>query len=69
MNNCVNQELDDRTIQWYADSIVGVVLAGSGYPGTSQAGFPIFGISEAIDITGIKLFHAATTVDNDKAKG
>jgi phosphoribosylamine--glycine ligase len=39
---------------------VGVVIASGGYPGAYQTGFPIQGLTEAVAVPGVVVFHAGS---------
>jgi phosphoribosylamine--glycine ligase len=42
------------------DPHVGVVIASGGYPGAYQTGFPIQGLTEAVAVPGVVVFHAGS---------
>ena len=49
-----------------SEACVGVVLASGGYPGNSESGKPITGLSEAARMPGVEIFHAGTTREADR---
>ena len=63
LDACVDGKIAELKIEWNAGFAVCVVLASGGYPGKYQKGIPIFDISEAEKIEGIKVFHAGTIYD------
>lgn len=48
------------------EACVGVVLCAAGYPGNYERGRPISGLSEAIRIPAVEVFHAGTARDGDR---
>jgi len=44
---------------------VGVVMASGGYPGSYQAGKPMYGMEEAEQLEGVTVFHAGTRRRDD----
>jgi len=57
-------ELDGKVIDWRQGAALSVVMASNGYPGPYQKNSEIRGISAAESLTGIKVFHAGTKLDN-----
>ena len=53
--------LADITLEWSEGAAACVVLASGGYPGPSGTGFEISGIEDAESISGVYVFHAATS--------
>ena len=49
-------------VKWHAGACATVVLASGGYPGHYPVGLPVEGISLADKRTGVKVFHAGTTL-------
>ncbi len=48
------------------DTAMTVILAAEGYPGTPRKGGTIASIDAAESIPGVTVFHAGTTLDNDR---
>ena len=46
--------------EWDRRSVVGVVAAAEGYPGSYRKGSPISGLDEAAEVHGVEVFHAGT---------
>lgn len=44
---------------------VGVVMASDGYPGSYQAGKPMYGLEDASALPGVTVFHAGTRLRED----
>lgn len=55
--------LADCGLRFSDDAAIAVVLAGRGYPGTPQVGGAITGLEQAGQIAGVRVFQAATHVD------
>jgi phosphoribosylamine--glycine ligase len=55
-----------KTIEWYDDPAVCVVMASQGYPGSYEKGFPISGIAEANALPDTFVFHAGTALKDGK---
>ena len=60
---CCNQTLDKINLEFDPDYFVNVVLASKGYPEKYQKGFEVTGSG---DIQDSIVFHAGTTLENDK---
>ena len=54
--------LQGKSIEWYDDPAVCVVMASKGYPGSYQKGFPITGLAEANALPDSFVFHAGTAL-------
>lgn len=57
---------------WFNDTVVNIVMAAKGYPGSYEKGTPINGIEKANEQEGIIVFHAGTSRDESgqlKASG
>jgi len=52
--------LDPAAINWKPDASACVVLASGGYPGKFESGKQISGLTDASDLTGVKVLHAGT---------
>jgi len=59
---CVDGSLKGKSIEWYNDPAVCVVMASRGYPGSYEKGFPISGIAEANALPDAFVFHAGTAL-------
>ncbi|MBX7102918.1 MAG: phosphoribosylamine--glycine ligase [Gemmataceae bacterium] len=55
-------------IDWDPRPAVTVVLASEGYPGKYAAGKVIEGIDEANKVSGVKVFHAGTVMDDSRVR-
>ena len=60
----VNGRVSDGDFRWSPDAAVCVVMASGGYPGSFEAGKKIAGLEEAGALEGVKVFHAATSVND-----
>lgn len=58
------KRLEDLEIRWSPTASCCIVLAAKGYPEKPKKGAPITGIEAAETIPGVKVFHAATRIDN-----
>lgn len=58
------KRLEDLEIRWSPAASCCIVLAAKGYPEKPKKGAPITGIEAAEAIPGVKVFHAATRIDN-----
>ncbi|CAI8341015.1 MAG: Phosphoribosylamine--glycine ligase [Porticoccaceae bacterium UBA1117] len=54
--------LDQQTTQWDPRPAIGVVLAAGGYPGSYRGGDVIFGLSDTLENSDQKVFHAGTAM-------
>ena len=60
-------KLNERgPIRLRSDSAACVVLCSGGYPGPYKKGYPITGLEEAAQVEGVHVYHAGTSVDDDK---
>ena len=55
-----------EVLKWSTNSVITVVLAAKNYPGTPVIGNEIAGLSQASDIEGVQILHAATAFNGDK---
>lgn len=56
-----------KSLEYKKDSsAVTIVLASKGYPGSYPKGKPIYGVSAANNIEGVKVFHAGTKKSNNE---
>ncbi|VAX15802.1 Phosphoribosylamine--glycine ligase [hydrothermal vent metagenome] len=62
----VDGNLKDVTAKWSSRSTVCVVMASGGYPGPYEKGKEIHGLKEAALVNNVVVFHAGTTLDNDR---
>ena len=63
--SCVKQSLDKIDLDLDSNYYANVVLASGGYPEEYKKGFEITGLN---DIQDSLIFHAGTTINNDKLK-
>ena len=61
--SCANQNLDKVNLEFDSEYYTNVVLASEGYPEDYKKGFEITGLNEVNDSV---VFHAGTSLDNDK---
>ena len=54
--------LDQQTTQWDPRPAIGVVLAAGGYPGSYRGGDVISGLSDILENSDQKVFHAGTAM-------
>jgi phosphoribosylamine---glycine ligase len=57
----IEGRLSDGDFKWSRDAAVCVVISSGGYPGTYEVGKQIHGLSEAVAVEGVKVFHAGTS--------
>ncbi|MBV58854.1 MAG: phosphoribosylamine--glycine ligase [Verrucomicrobiales bacterium] len=60
----IDGTLDQHELRWSDQSAVCVVIASGGYPGSYEKGKLITGIADADALTGVKVFHAGTKLDD-----
>lgn len=65
-DGCIEESLNQTKIKWSKEPTVCVVMASGGYPKNYKKGYEITGIKEAESIKGVKVFHAGTTLKDDK---
>ncbi len=58
--------IKDMALEWHDDPSICVVIASGGYPGDYEKGNVIFGLDEAGNIDGVKVFHAGTKKQDGK---
>ena len=58
--------LKDFDLRWQNQTALCVVLAAAGYPGRTRTGSVIRGLAEAAAAPGVKIFHAATRLDEGR---
>ena len=61
--SCTNQTLDKVNLEFDPDYYTNIVLASGGYPEDYKKGFEISGLNEVKDSI---IFHAGTSLDNNK---
>jgi phosphoribosylamine--glycine ligase len=66
LKDCASGNLDPESIKWKSGYAVTVVIALEGYPGKYAKGAEISGIEKAEQLDGIVVFHAGTSVADDK---
>ena len=62
----IDGTLNEHELQWADQSAVCVVMASGGYPSDYEKGKVISGIEAADAISGVKVFHAGTTIKDNK---
>ena len=62
----IDGTLNEHVLQWTDQSAVCVVMASGGYPSDYEKGKVISGIEAADAISGVKVFHAGTTIKDNK---
>lgn len=62
----IDGTLNEHELQWTDQSAVCVVMASGGYPSDYEKGKVISGIEAADAISGVKVFHAGTTMKDNK---
>ncbi len=60
---CAEEDLGGREISWSPEKAVCVVLASEGYPESPTTGDAISGLENLFGLPGIRVYHAATRVD------
>jgi phosphoribosylamine--glycine ligase len=60
-----NGTLKDVQLAWRAGASATVVMCAKGYPGPYATGSEIFGLEEAGEIAGARIFHAGTMADQN----
>lgn len=65
MESSIEGRVSDGDFKWSTDASVCVVLASGGYPGAYEQGKPIFGLEQAAQLQGVKVFHAGTSKQGD----
>ena len=56
----IEGRVSEGDFKWSQEAAVCVVLSSAGYPGEYESGKPIFGLQEAAQVPGVKVFHAGT---------
>ena len=60
----IDDNLDNHKIEWTKQHACGVVIASKGYPENYKKNHEV--TIKAIDLDGVKLFHAGTKLDQNK---
>ena len=63
---CARGDLSGIELEWHDKAAVCVVMAAGGYPGDYAKGQVIEGLDAAAGIEDVVVFHAGTTLQNDK---
>ena len=63
---CARGNLSEIELAWKPEACVAVVLAASGYPGSSTTGQPIEGIEDAEGVDGVSVFHSGTALQDGR---
>jgi phosphoribosylamine--glycine ligase len=63
---CARGDLSGIELEWHDKAAVCVVMAAGGYPGDYAKGQVIEGLDAAADIEDVVVFHAGTSLQNDK---
>lgn len=50
-----------KPVSWFEDTVVNVVMATTGYPGSYEKGSAVGGVLDADEMDGVKVFHAGTS--------
>jgi phosphoribosylamine--glycine ligase len=58
-----NGTLKDVALEWHEGASATVVMCAKGYPGAYATGSEIYGLEEAADMPGAKIFHAGTMAE------
>jgi phosphoribosylamine---glycine ligase len=57
---CIDGRLAETTMRWAPGASACVVASSGGYPGSYKTGLPITGLSAAVLVPGVQVFHAGT---------
>ncbi len=60
LDDAARGRLDSRKLRWKPGASVCVVMASGGYPGKYETGKRIEGLTDAMNIAGVKVLHAGT---------
>jgi phosphoribosylamine--glycine ligase len=63
---CVDGRLAETTMRWSPGASACIMASSSGYPGSYQTGFPIFGLCAAADVPGVQVFHSGSAQMGNK---
>jgi phosphoribosylamine--glycine ligase len=62
----VDGRVSDGVFKWSSDASCCVVVASGGYPSSFVSGREIFGLDRAAQLENVKVFHAGTSLRDDK---
>ena len=62
---CIDERLNEVTLEWDPKAAVCVVMASEGYPGSYEKGKLITGLEKLAQMQDILAFHAGTQRDDD----
>ena len=62
---CAEEDIGGQEISWSTEKSVCVVLASEGYPESSSEGDEILGLDEVAGMPGVRVYHAATRMEED----
>lgn len=62
---CAEEDIGGQEISWSTEKTVCVVLASEGYPDSSSEGDQIVGLDEVAGMAGVRVYHAATRMEED----
>jgi phosphoribosylamine--glycine ligase len=57
---CVGRRLSETELRWSPGASACVIASSAGYPGSYKTGFPIKGLSNAAQVSGVQIFHSGT---------
>lgn len=60
LDACADGELREEHVRWKDEACVCVVMVAGGYPGEFERGDVISGLAEAVEQSGVVVFHAGT---------
>jgi phosphoribosylamine---glycine ligase len=63
---CANGTLAKCEVEWNQSFAACIVMASGGYPGKYEKGLAITGIDKAESMSGVKVFHAGTSLKDGK---
>jgi phosphoribosylamine---glycine ligase len=61
MEASIDGRTSDGDFKWSNDAAVCIVMASGGYPGSYEADKKITGLEDAVNVEGVKVFHAGTS--------
>jgi len=68
LKSAAEGQLNPSGISWRKEVVACVVAASEGYPTAPRKGLEITGTEEALDLPGVTIYHAGTTLDDDILK-
>jgi phosphoribosylamine--glycine ligase len=60
LDACIDGRLNDTILRWVPGAAACVVASSAGYPGSYKTGLPIAGLSSAVHVPGVQVFHSGT---------